>query len=99
VTTRCQATATRLPQDLKRRAAEHAGDDEADDHVRPRRAAERDGQRREEHADVADDIVAGARPGRAHIDVVAAMPPEQDGTDDVGGERRHAHDADDVGRR
>src|SRR5213593_5218586 len=79
--------ATRLSHDLKRRATEHAGDDEADDDVRPRRAAEPDGQRGEQDGHVRDDVVAGAQPGRTHIDIVAAMPPEQDETDDVGGER------------
>src|SRR5439155_25783599 len=49
--------AARLPHDLKRRATEHAGDDEADDDVRPRRAAEPDGQRREQDGHVRDDVV------------------------------------------
>jgi hypothetical protein len=52
----------------------NAGDDEADDDVRPRRAAEPDSERREQDGHVRDDVVPRARAAaRADVPNLAAI--------------------------
>src|SRR3989338_1593159 len=49
-----------------------------------------------QYRDIRNEVVAGTQPDGAHVDVIGAMPPEQEKTDAVRGKREQADSTDDL---
>jgi len=74
----------RVSRDGDGRAEEQERDETADQEIWPAGPEEPDRSGRGEHADVRDDVVARADPGRAQVEIIAAVSEQEDEARDVG---------------
>jgi hypothetical protein len=67
----------RLDGDDKRRVQEECANHGADDDIRPSGVQSPNGERRQQHRHVRDDVISGTEPHGAHVDVFDAMAPKR----------------------